>query len=98
MSNSELQNAATRLDPIAVAFYLRVPRSHVVLLQTYFELYDGVATVRTLQGSDQIVSVLTTTTQAQDCIHVLEAIRGDVHWEIAKDAPHDELTNKTDTP
>jgi hypothetical protein len=98
MGTSELHNAATRLDSIAVAFYLRVPRSHVVLLQTYFELYDGVGTVRTLQGSDQIVSVLTTTTQAHDCIQVLEAVRGNVHWEIAKDIPHNELTNNTNTP
>ena len=96
MSAEELQNSATPLDPIAVAFYLRVPRSHVVLLQTYFELYDGVGTVRTLRGSDQIVSILTTTTQSQDCIQVLEAVRGEVHWEIAKDVPRDELTNNTD--
>jgi hypothetical protein len=97
MSISELANAATTLDPIAVAFYLRVPRSHVVLLQAYFELYDGVATVRTLQGSDQIVCVLTTQSQREDCMYVLEAIRGEVHWEIAKEIPNDELIKKTDT-
>jgi DNA-binding response OmpR family regulator len=97
MTRSELDSAATTLDPIAIAFYLRVPRSHVVLLQAYFELYDGVATVRTLQGSDQVVCVLTTQSQRQDCIQVLEAIRGEVHWEIAKEVPHDELTDKLDT-
>jgi hypothetical protein len=97
MSTEELQNAAIALDPVTVAFYLRVPRSHVVLLQTYFELYDGVGTVRTLRGSEQVVSVLTTTTQKQDCIHVLEALRGDVHWEIAKNIPHDDLTTNAGT-
>jgi hypothetical protein len=83
MQLSELRAAAVPLDPTTVAFYLRVPRSHVVLLQAYFELYDGVGTVRTTQGSEPVLCVLTPTSQQEDCMNVLAAIRGEVHWEVA---------------
>jgi hypothetical protein len=83
MSVDALRKAAVLVDPNTVAFYLNVPRSHVILLQAYFELYDGVGTVRTSQDEDRVVCVLTPQAQQDDCIGVLEAIRGEVHWEIA---------------
>jgi hypothetical protein len=79
MSDS-LADAGVELDSETVAFYLEVPRSHIVLLQTYFELYDGVGTVRTLEGERAIVCVLTTPSMAKDCRKVLAAIREHVHW------------------
>lgn len=84
MSIEQLRASAVSLDPQTWVFYLRVPRSQVVLLQTYFELYDGVGTVRTLSGSDPIICVMTADGLKEDCIGVLEAVREDVHWEIAK--------------
>lgn len=75
-----LSHPGVELDDDTVAFYLEVPRSHIVLLQTYFELYDGVGTVRTLEGERAIVSVLTTPSMANDCRQVLAAIREHVHW------------------
>jgi hypothetical protein len=83
MQLSDLRAAAVPLDPTTVAFYLRVPRSHVVLLQVYFELYDGVGTVRTTQGPEPLLCVLTPTSQQDDCMNVLMAIREEVHWEVA---------------
>jgi hypothetical protein len=78
----QLRRAAVALDAEAWAFYLRVPRSHVVLLQAYFELYDGVGTVRTITGPEPIVCVLTTSGHKDDCINVLEALREEVEWEL----------------
>jgi len=45
-----LESHAILVDPSLVVFYLEVPRHQIVLLQAYFELYDGVGTVRTLEG------------------------------------------------
>jgi hypothetical protein len=91
MSTEQLRDAAQLIDPRAVALYLEVPRSQVVLLQAYFELYDGVGTVRTLQGTAPIVCVLTTPEQLDACIKVLEAVHEEVHWNICKDIPPDPL-------
>jgi hypothetical protein len=77
-----LRSAATQLDPSLWAFYLRVPRSQVVLLQTYFELYDGIGTVRTITGTEPILCVMTSSDLIEDCIGALVAIRHDVEWEI----------------
>lgn len=82
MNSPALRNACTLIDPGTIAIYLKVPRAHVVLLQTYFELYDGVATVRTMEGEDRVICVLTSQGQQEDCISVLEAIREDVAWEV----------------
>jgi hypothetical protein len=68
------------IDANTVAFYLEVPRSHVVLLTVYFELYDGVGTVRTLEKEGAVVCVLTTPSLVQDCISVLNAIKEHVAW------------------
>lgn len=75
------------LDAEAVAFYLAVPRQQIGLLQTFFELYDGVGTVRTLEGEQGTVAILTTPTQAEDCRAVLGAIREQVRWEPALPPP-----------
>jgi hypothetical protein len=79
----QLRDSAIALDPETWVFYLRVPRSHVVLLQTYFELYDGVGTVRTVAEPEPTLCVMTTAGLKEDCIAVLEAISEDVEWEIA---------------
>jgi hypothetical protein len=79
----QLRTATVALDPQIQAFYLRVPRSHVVLLQAYFELYDGVGTVRTIAGTEPIVCVMTTEGHKEDCIGVLAAIHEEIEWELA---------------
>jgi len=81
------------IDATTVAFYLEVPRSHVVLLTVYFELYDGVGTVRTLDKEGAVVCVLTTPTQVDDCIGVLHAIKDNVSWVPCSEIPHDDLTS-----
>lgn len=80
-----------RIDDTTVAFYLEVPRSHVVLLTVYFELYDGVGTVRTLDKEGAVVCVLTTPSQQQDCINVLRAVREQVSWVPCAEIPQSAL-------
>lgn len=96
MSCEELRTAAQLVDSGAIALYLEVPRSQVVLLQAYFELYDGVGTVRTLEGTTPVVCVLTTPEQIEDCIGVLQAIREQVQWSICKEVPTDPLQSNVD--
>lgn len=87
MNQETLRDASRSLDPGTIALYLEVPRSQVVLLQAYFELYDGVGTVRTIQGDEPIVCVLTTPEQYEDCLGVLGAIREQVQWSACKKIP-----------
>jgi len=91
MTERSLCESAVELDPALVAWYLEVPRPQIVLLQAYFELYDGVGTVRTLEGQDEVVTVLTTPSQKGDCIGVLNAIREQVSWRICATLPDDPL-------
>jgi hypothetical protein len=86
-----LEKAAVHINDNTVAFYLEVPRSHVVLLQVYFELYDGVGTVRTLEGEPVTVCVLTSPSQLSDCIEVLNAVKGQVSWVPCETIPNDPL-------
>jgi len=89
MGVDEARAAARLLDSSSVALYLEVPRSNVVLLQAYFELYDGVGTVRTLRGERPIVCVMTTPPQLDACLHVLEAVKAQVSWQVCRDVPPD---------
>ena len=79
-----MRSLAVRLDPGTLAFYLRVPRNQVVLIQAYFELYDGVGTVRTFAGNEPVLCVMTTDGMLDDCIGTLMALREEVSWEITE--------------
>ena len=89
---TQMQASPGTIDADTVAFYLEVPRSHVVLLQVYFELYDGVGTVRTLDGESAIACVITTPSQLSDCIGVLNAIREHVAWVPCATIPPNALS------
>ncbi|MEN9844922.1 MAG: hypothetical protein RIS36_69 [Pseudomonadota bacterium] len=82
-----IQPSPVAIDADTVAFYLEVPRSHVVLLTVFFELYDGVGTVRTLDKEGAVVCVLTTPSHVQDCLGVLNAIREYVAWVPCAEPP-----------
>ena len=72
-----------QLDPHTCAFYLHLPGSKVVLLQAFFELYEGLATVRTIDIRRSLVCVLTTPQLAQECRNALEALRDQNPWRFA---------------
>ncbi len=83
----KLEPIPVAIDANTVAFYLEVPRSHVVLITVFFELYDGVGTVRTLDKEGAVVCVLTTPSQVQDCVGVLKAIAEHVAWVPCSEPP-----------
>ena len=73
-----------RPDPIdqeTCAYYLQVPRDQIVLLQAYFELYEGLGLVRTLDVKASLVCVLTTPSLSGDCERALQAVRGQIPWQ-----------------
>ena len=84
MTLDKMRTSAVRLDPVTLAFYLRVPRNQVVLIQAYFELYDGVGTVRTFAGNEPVLCVMTTDGMLDYCIGALMALREEVNWEITE--------------
>ena len=68
------------IDTGTCAFYLVVPSEKVVLLQAFFELYEGLGIVRTLNLRKSLVCVLTTPSVMDDCRRALEAIRSMIPW------------------
>jgi hypothetical protein len=73
------------LDEHTFVLYLEVPGSKVVLLQGFFELYEGVGTVRTLDIRRSLLCILTTRTMLADCIKILHEISSHVPWRPAVD-------------
>ena len=66
---------AVSVDSITKAIYLEIPREEIVTLQALFELYDGLATVRSTNGKTGHVVVLTSSSTLSDCVAVLESVK-----------------------
>lgn len=94
---AELLNAFIDIDKHTSVVYLEVPKNAVVLLQVFFELYDGVAAVRTVQASPEtrtesgkqkgaatggIVCILTTPGQKNACVGLLHSLSARAPWRI----------------
>ena len=62
--------------------YLEVPGSKVVLLQSFFELYEGLGLVRTIDIRSSQVCIITTTSQLDDSFKALYDIREAVPWRL----------------
>jgi hypothetical protein len=75
------------IEPGTIALFLTVPRNNVVLLQAYFDLHEGIGTVRTLDHPEQIVRILTTEDQYQDCCRLLLAVRNHIRWAPSSYVP-----------
>ena len=72
-----------QLDDGSVAIYLYTPGPKVVLLQAYFELYECVGVVRTLDIRSSLVCVVTTSSLLEDCLEILEQVKTATCWEFA---------------
>lgn len=72
-----------RLDDQTLVFVLELPPARVVLFQAHFELYEGVATIRTVSPRDSVVCVLTTPAMLDDCRQVLDSVRESLQWRAA---------------
>ncbi|RIL05628.1 MAG: hypothetical protein DCC75_11510 [Proteobacteria bacterium] len=67
-------------DGVARVIYLEIPRSQVVLFQAFFEHFEGLAVVRTLDANKGLLCVITTSTQLAACLDALETLRPEVRW------------------
>lgn len=81
---SALRAGTEELDEQTLAIYIEVPGSQVVLFQAYFETYEAIGLVRTLDIRQSLVSVLTTRSQFEDCFELLSSIRDEIHWHPAR--------------
>ena len=84
-----------RLYPVALdehtrAIFLEVPTRHVVLLQGYFDLYEGLGTVRTIQDERSTVCIITTVSMLSKCQEVLAALADSIPWRAVSDPTEEE--------
>jgi hypothetical protein len=73
------------LDEHTVAFYLRINSAQVVIFQAIIESYEGIATVRTVDIEQSLISVLTTHDQVSDCQTLLGSLQPYIPWSCAAD-------------
>ncbi len=78
-----------QIDEDSVVLYLDCPGADVVLLQAYFDLYEGLGIVRTLDIRRSLVCILTTPTMLDDCVEALESIRDHVAWKFTSQPSQD---------
>ena len=76
----ETLSLVDQIDPGTCVIYLLVNGEDVVKLQAFFELYEGVAIVRTLSIRESLVAVITTPSMLNDCIKILEEIKQETPW------------------
>lgn len=86
---SPLHSIAYR-DPQTPVVYLEVPPAQVVLFQAYFELYEGLGLVRTLDMRKNLLCVITTVSLLDDCCRALEEIKLQIAWRPAEIPSPDE--------
>lgn len=72
------------VDGDTASICLEVPGAEVVALQGYFETYEGLGLVRTLDIRRSLVCVLTTPSMLDDCMALLEALRPEIGWRPAR--------------
>jgi hypothetical protein len=70
-------------DEITPIIYLEIPPTKVVLFQAFFELYEGLGLVRTLDMRKNLICVITMDSQLAECCNALEAIKSQIDWKPA---------------
>ena len=79
-----MQAESYELDECAVALYLEVPGSKVVMFQAFFDMYEAIGVVRTIDIRRSRVCVVTTRDMLPDCMRLLEALREYVDWSFVE--------------
>lgn len=70
-------------DPLTAIIYLEVPSQNVVLFQAFFELYEGLGLVRTLDLKKNLLCVVTSESQLEACLQALVDLKETIKWEAA---------------
>jgi hypothetical protein len=71
------------VDELTCAIYLLVPKNQVVNLQAYFELYEGLGTLRTVSIRDSLVCIVCTKDLLNDCKLALIDLQQEINWRVA---------------
>lgn len=78
--NNSLTSSIDYRDSLTPIIYLEIPSSKVVLFQAYFELYEGLGLVRTLDMRKNLLCVITSESQLEDCCMALMSIQSQIEW------------------
>lgn len=71
-----------RLDNHTWALFLEMPPARVVLLQSCFETYEGLGTVRTLGEERPTICLLTSSESLDDCMAALRSLQEHTGWRM----------------
>ena len=80
---SELETSIDYRDELTPVVYLEVPTPKVVLFQAFFELYEGLGLVRTLDMRKNLLCVITTDSQLAECCNALFELKAQTDWKPA---------------
>jgi|GEM_PF-1148025 len=78
-----------KIDNQTYSVFLSIPGDQVVLLQAYFELYEGLGTVRTLDINSSKVCVLTTKSQLITCLKAIDSLKESLSIKFDKKGSFD---------
>jgi hypothetical protein len=81
------------LDQTSCAVYIHCPSAYIVDLQSYFEIYESLGVVRTLDSRNSLVGIITTPTMLPEVEQVLEGLQTVIPWTRAS-LPSEELRSK----
>lgn len=88
ISSNQGQIKVHFIDEIGRAIYLYCPCDQIVLLQGYFETYEGLGIIRTIDSKNSLISIITTSDMIENCLGFLNAIKPEIAWQ-ASDASID---------
>lgn len=79
--------AIEQIDAETIVVPIEVPGAQVVLLQTFFELYEGLGAVRTVNIRESIICIVTTPTMLTPCLEALTSMKQLISWRFAEALP-----------
>jgi hypothetical protein len=83
---TSIKDAVELLDKDTVAIYISCPSMHIVQLQSYFEIFESVGIVRTLDSKSSMVCILTTPSMEKDCHEILQGLSDKISWQYSVSA------------
>ena len=96
-SSTTMQRTRSQIPPEALVedktsstLLLDVERSQIVFFQALFESYEGIGTIRTLDQSQGLISILTTPDCCGTVLEVLHSLPPEISWRFATHLHPDE--------
>jgi hypothetical protein len=80
--NEPIPKEIVQLDSETCLIFLDVPGAKVVLFQGFFELYEGLGTVRTIDIRKSQIMVITTPSVLKECLMLLNTISDMISWRL----------------